>query len=277
MTRNRLLTLASISLFCGSALAQSATTIPAPPSPPGDTPAVKARTKAVRDMRNVQYRAVTIGEPGPRADLRIAPPGMWWKNPDIIQKLSLTADQQKRMDDIFQQSRLQLIDLKANVEKQEVTLEPMLSANPPDTNKVLGQIDKVASARAELEKANAKMLLGIRGVLSADQWTKLQAEQRENRRMMLRFNPGPDGGPGFMFHGPDLPKGPGGPESFKGPTFFHEHGLSAGPSGPLSIMTLPDLPFGAGTFGFTTGDSFGVATQGPVVDLDLLDDDDLDL
>jgi Spy/CpxP family protein refolding chaperone len=274
MTRNRLLTLASISIFCGSALAQSATAIPAPPTPPGDTPAVKARTKAVRDMRNVQYRAVTIGEPGTRADLRIAPPGMWWKNPDIIQKLSLTADQQKRMDDIFQQSRLQLIDLKANVEKQEVTLEPMLSANPPDTNKVLGQIDKVASARAELEKANAKMLLGIRGVLSADQWTKLQAEQRENRRMMLRFNPGPDGGPGFMFHGPDLPKGPGGPDSLQGPgpvTIYKGHG------GPLSMMTVPAPPVGAGTFGFTTGDTFGVATQGPVVDLDLLDDDDLDL
>jgi Spy/CpxP family protein refolding chaperone len=108
---------------------------------------------------------------------------MWWKSPDLAQKLSLTTDQQKRMDDIFQQSRLQLIDLKANVEKQEVMLEPMLAANPPDTNKVLAQIDHVASARAELEKANARMLLGIRGVLSADQWTKLQAEQRENRRV----------------------------------------------------------------------------------------------
>jgi Spy/CpxP family protein refolding chaperone len=144
---------------------------------------------------------------------------MWWKNADIVQKLSLTADQQKRMDDIFQQSRLQLIDLKANVEKQELLLEPMLSANPPDTNKVLAQIDQVASARAELEKANARMLLGIRGVLSADQWTKLQAEKQEMRQKFMR---GP-GGPGFGSGGP-RPSGaprssnnfykvfPGGPE-----------------------------------------------------------------
>jgi Spy/CpxP family protein refolding chaperone len=278
MTRNRLLTLASFSLFCGSALAQS-TTIPAPPLPPSDTPAAKARAKSIRDARNVQFGVVTGGEPIPRADLRIAPPGMWWKDSDIVQKLSLTADQQKRMDDIFQQSRLQLIDLKANVEKQEVMLEPMLSANPPDTNKVLGQIDKVASARAELEKANAKMLLGIRGILSADQWTKLQAEQRENRRMMLRFNPGP-GGPGLIIHGPDDPKGPGGPESFKGPNFFYERGLSDGPHGPLSMTTVPEPPFGAGTFGFATGEAFGFATQEPLfsgesVDIQL--DDDLDL
>jgi Spy/CpxP family protein refolding chaperone len=52
-------------------------------------------------------------------------------------------------------------------------LEPLLSANPPDTTKAMAQIDKVAEARAELEKANAKMLLGIRGVLTPDQWTKL--------------------------------------------------------------------------------------------------------
>jgi Spy/CpxP family protein refolding chaperone len=163
-------------------------------------------------------------------DLRIAPPGMWWKNPDIIQKLTLTSDQQKKMDDIFQQSRLQLIDLKANVEKQEVLLEPMLSANPPDTNKVLGQIDRVASARAELEKANARMLLGIRGVLSADQWTKLQAEQRENLHFLYRFK-GPDGpnfrvpgGPGFS------PKGPG-PDS-----------LRVFPDGPVTFQRLPHGP-----------------------------------
>jgi Spy/CpxP family protein refolding chaperone len=144
-----------------------------------------------------------------RPGMRIGPPGIWWKNPDLVQKLSITADQQKRMDDIFQQSRLQLIDLKANVEKQEVTLEPMLDANPPDTNKVLAQIDRVAQARAELEKANAKMLLGIRGVLTADQWTKLQQEERTNRKVIFRR----DGGYVGFGGGPVGPGGPGGPES----------------------------------------------------------------
>ena len=78
------------------------------------------------------------------------------------------------MDDIFQESRLQLIDLQANVQKQEVMLEPLLSANPLDTARAQAQIDKVADARADLEKANAKMLLGIRAVLTPDQWTKLR-------------------------------------------------------------------------------------------------------
>jgi len=110
---------------------------------------------------------------GMSASLRIGPTGMWWKNPGIVQKLTLTPDQTKKMDDIFQVSRLDLIDKKATVEKANATLEPLLSANPVDTVKALAQIDKVARARADLEMANAKMLLGIRGVLTPDQWTKL--------------------------------------------------------------------------------------------------------
>jgi Spy/CpxP family protein refolding chaperone len=136
---------------------------------------------------------------------RIGPPGTWWRNPDLIQKLSLTPDQQKRMDDILQQSRLQLVDLRANVEKQELLMEPMLAANPPDTNKILAQIDHTAQARAELEKANAKMLLGIRNVLTPDQWSKLQTERRT--RMRRGDMPGGPGEP----HGPGS-AGSGGPE-----------------------------------------------------------------
>lgn len=111
--------------------------------------------------------------------------GMWWKNPDLVKSLNITSDQQKRMDDIFQKSRLELIDLKAALEKQEVILHPMLDENPPDTNKVLAQIDRVAQARADLEKSNARMLLGIRAVLTPDQWTKLHDLGRDGHRRMM--------------------------------------------------------------------------------------------
>jgi Spy/CpxP family protein refolding chaperone len=141
---------------------------------------------------------------GDRGGFRFGSMGMWWKNPELAQKIGLTADQQKKMDDIFQQSRLQLIDLRASLEKEEVKMEPMLAANPPDTNRVLAQIDKTAQARAELEKANARMLLGIRNVLTPDQWTKLQAE-RGSRHSRMRGQGG-QGGPGGPGNG-----GPGGP------------------------------------------------------------------
>jgi Spy/CpxP family protein refolding chaperone len=109
-------------------------------------------------------------------ELMGGPPGRWWKNPDMIQKLALTADQQKKIDDIFQESRLKLIDLNAALQKDEAVMEPLLDADQPDEGKILAQIDRVAQGRAELEKANARMLLGIRRTLTAEQWKKLSAE-----------------------------------------------------------------------------------------------------
>jgi Spy/CpxP family protein refolding chaperone len=102
--------------------------------------------------------------------------GRWWSDPALAQKLGLTEDQQKKLDDLFQQNRLRLIDLSANLQKQEAMLEPLLSADRPDETKILAQIDGIAQARGELEKSNARMLLAMRGVLTQDQWKRLQAE-----------------------------------------------------------------------------------------------------
>jgi protein CpxP len=107
---------------------------------------------------------------------RGGPPGKWWMDPALVQRLGLTADQQKKIDALFQQSRLKLIDLRASLQKQEAILEPLLEADPPEEAGILLQIDRIAQARAELEKSNARMLLGFRSLMSQEQWKKLQAE-----------------------------------------------------------------------------------------------------
>ena len=141
---------------------------------------------------------------------RMGPFGRWWDNPDMVQKLGLSTDQQKKMDDIFQQSRLKLIDQHAAVEKEEAILEPLISADQPNEGQVLAQIDKVAQARAELEKANARMLLGLRRVLTPQQWATLRTVAPE-----MRGRRGGPGGPGARFgrFGADRPPTPpaGGP------------------------------------------------------------------
>ncbi len=109
------------------------------------------------------------------------PSGRWWTRPEVAQRLGLTSDQTRRMDDIFQQHRLKLIDLNAVVQKEEAILEPLVSAEQPDEAKIVAQIDKVAQARAELEKANARMLLGIRRVLTQEQWEKLKSASAPQR------------------------------------------------------------------------------------------------
>ena len=127
--------------------------------------------------------------------MRMGPPGRWWDDPEFIKKLGLSDDQQKKMDEIFNTNRLKLIDLFAAVQKEEAIMEPLVAADPPDENKLLAQIDRVAQARAELEKANARMLLGIRRQLTHEQWLKLKAE-RPPMHGPMRGMGARDGGPG---------------------------------------------------------------------------------
>ncbi|MBB6145541.1 Spy/CpxP family protein refolding chaperone [Silvibacterium bohemicum] len=143
--------------------------------------------------------------------------GRWWNNPRVAQQIGITDDQKKKMDDIFQQHRLKLIDLNASLEKQEAIMHPLIEADQPDESKILSQIDAIAQARAELEKDRARMLFSIRQTLTPDQWKKLQAlvhqgPQRGDRDGRGRDGQGRDGqGWGRGNRGPSGPGGPGGP------------------------------------------------------------------
>lgn len=158
--------------------------------------------------RRGEMRGGPDGGPG-GPGMGMLPHGMWWKNPDVIKNLNISPDQQKQLDKILLDSRLQLIQMHATLEEEQVKLEPILNANPFDQSRALAQISHIADLRADLEKTNAKMLLSLRGVLSADQWTKLQTERRTHRE-------GQDGrrGPGAS----NWRRGPqGGPDSPNGP------------------------------------------------------------
>src|SRR6201993_3928781 len=159
------------------------------------------------------------GLPGPppmERAFRGGGPGRWWDNPNVAQQVGITDDQKKKMDDIFQQNRLRLIDLKAAVEKQEAIMQPMIQADQPDEAKILSQIDAIAQARAELEKANARMLLGIRTVLTPDQWKKFRAlahSRMENRGRWGEPGPGMGHGLGHGMAGPEGGAPPAPPEN----------------------------------------------------------------
>ena len=154
----------------------------APPPAPFPLPAPpESAAQASRPPRAPRAPEAPMPPQPPRPPVKRAlhapAPGKWWHDQALAQKLALTSEQQRTMDDIFQQHRLKLIDLNATLQKEETIMEPLVDAEQPDEPKILAQIDRVAQARAELEKANARMLLGIRRVLNQDQWKKLQAEE----------------------------------------------------------------------------------------------------
>jgi Spy/CpxP family protein refolding chaperone len=100
--------------------------------------------------------------------------GQWWRNPEIAEKIGLSDQQKQQLEKISQDSRLKMIDLRADLEKQEVILGPMLQTYHPDEAQVLAQVEKVSQARAALEKARVQTMLASRSVLTEEQWNKLK-------------------------------------------------------------------------------------------------------
>jgi len=149
--------------------------------------------------------------------------GRWWNNPKIVETLKLTDEQRKGMDAILLQHREKLIDLRGNVEKAEIEMEPLMHEDQPNEAKILAQIDKVAQSRAELEKANARFLLAIRGKLTPDQWKQVQAFRANHEQQGRGFGDRGhaedrfggrgqhQGGPGAQGH-PQAPPPPPGPQ-----------------------------------------------------------------
>lgn len=162
-----------------AAMAPDPPPLPEPPQASADGPRVWAG----------QERGAIVTTGGPGMGLRGPGPGGWWDHPGLIKRLGLTDDQVAKIKKIFLDHRLQLIDLHANLEKQEVLLQPMINADHPDESTVLAQIDKVAEARASLEKSDARMLFAVRDTLTPEQWQKLRqirARMRRPRPMQRR-------------------------------------------------------------------------------------------
>ena len=144
--------------------------------------------------------------------------GRWWNNPKIVERLKLTDDQRKAMDDIFQKHRERLVDLRANLEKAEIAMEPLVKADQPNESVVMSQIDKVAQARAELEKANARFLFALRAKLTPEQWKQVQdfRQNHEGMRREWRRDRGPGMGHGDGDEKVAPPPPPPGPQGMVG-------------------------------------------------------------
>jgi protein CpxP len=146
---------ALVVMLCGQAIGQESM----PPLPEPDAPPA----------------APMMNQPGgPPPRVGPGAEGMWWKDPDLVQKLHVADDQIRRIEKIAQDHEIQEVDLRAALEKHEVTLRFLMDSDQPDESTLLAEIDKVAQARGELEKSHVHMILAMRRVLTAEQTKKLR-------------------------------------------------------------------------------------------------------
>lgn len=106
-----------------------------------------------------------------------AGPG-WWRDERTIADLSLAPEQAQRIEQMFFEHRKSTIDLRAEMEKNQIDLESLMAATPLDEVRISAQVDKVDAARARLHKAEIVMKIGLRKTLTPEQWRKLESRRR---------------------------------------------------------------------------------------------------
>jgi Spy/CpxP family protein refolding chaperone len=112
-----------------------------------------------------------------RAGLQLGPPGRWWDDKHFAKTLHLRPEQKKRMDEIFDENRTTLVSHNQALQQEESKLEGLSRAQTLEESTLFAQIDRVAQARAELEKAYTHLMLQVRKEMDADQIARLDASR----------------------------------------------------------------------------------------------------
>jgi hypothetical protein len=104
------------------------------------------------------------------------PPGKWWRRPEIVNRLELSADQQDRLDGIFRASASDLIDLRGAVEKENIALRGELDQPQLNRTNIQHIAGRLNEARGRLFQRELAMLVDMRAVLSDPQWNRMRTE-----------------------------------------------------------------------------------------------------
>lgn len=112
------------------------------------------------------------------------PPGKWWRRPELIQQLQLTADQQERLDEVFRAAANELIDRKADVDKLHVAIRGELDRPQLRKGELQRLAGQLSAARGRLFERELMMLVDMRAVLTDQQWTRIRTflDRMQERR-----------------------------------------------------------------------------------------------
>jgi Spy/CpxP family protein refolding chaperone len=131
-------------------------------------------------------------------DLRI-PPGKWWENPRLVERLRLTPEQQETIRDLVLEHARRMIDLNADVKRAELDLAERVDREPLDPKAVRAAFAVLQTARQRLEAERFELLLGVRQAVTPEQWDELERIRRDLRERLEQRPPG--GRPGAPLDG----------------------------------------------------------------------------
>ena len=115
--------------------------------------------------------------------------GEWWNNPETIEKLGLDEATREQIDAEVYQAQREMIDLKAEVDVQNLELGRLLkSPGDLDVEEAEAQVDRVVGAHAARMKSEIMLRVRVAALLTPDQ--RAQVQQLWKQRPRGRQRPG---------------------------------------------------------------------------------------
>ena len=106
------------------------------------------------------------------------PPGRWWDDPRVIERIGLGEEQQERIREIVFDHARRMIDLKAEVDRAGLDLAATVDRRDFDPAPVRAAFAVFQTARQKLENERFEMLLAVRLVLTYEQWQRIEEMKR---------------------------------------------------------------------------------------------------
>ena len=114
---------------------------------------------------------------------------IWWRSDELKKELALTADQVARIDKIFASTRPELRQEMDELIRCDTKLQNLVETST-DEALLARQIDRVETARANLNKTRSLMIARMRLVLNADQRVRLKSLYERWERQNQTRKPG---------------------------------------------------------------------------------------
>lgn len=117
-------------------------------------------------------------------------PFFWWRSEEFKKELGLTAEQISRINKIFEDTRPELRQEMDELNKYDEKFQKLIETSS-DEALIARQIDRVETARANLNKTRSLMIARMRLVLTPDQRVRYKVlyERREAQNQNRRSRP----------------------------------------------------------------------------------------
>ncbi len=120
------------------------------------------------------------------------PHGKWWHIPRVAKELNLTDAEIEQLDEAFYKSRLNLIQLKSNVKREQFELETLIEEKTLNQDAALKQYKRLEKERTKLGTERFRFFVNIRKIVGYKRFQELMAlkKLRHQKRRQHHQNRG---------------------------------------------------------------------------------------